>query len=172
MYIKEMPDQEYLKSILDYNPETGDFTWKWRIELNFKQNRIWFGKKAGRKSKKAYQVVINGKNYYLHRIAWVYINGKIPQHMQIDHINGDPFDNRIANLRLATHGQNCSNTLGWKKRKHSLPKGVYLFKGKYRVRFQIDKKQICISGFLTSEAAQQVYLKEIVKYRNEFVRSA
>jgi hypothetical protein len=59
------------------------------------------------------QVIINGKNYKLHRIVylaynptWAISNPK----KQIDHINGDKVDNRIENLRQATRSQNGHNS--------------------------------------------------------------
>lgn len=46
--------------------------------------------------------------YYAHHIIWAHHHGKWPP-MEIDHINGEPDDNRISNLRLATHRRNAVN---------------------------------------------------------------
>lgn len=51
---------------------------------------------------------VNGKFQLVHRIIWLYVNGKLP-HRQIDHINGVRTDNRISNLRLVTNKQNSEN---------------------------------------------------------------
>lgn len=48
--------------------------------------------------------------YVAHRIAWVLAGREIPpDNMHIDHINRNPFDNRLSNLRAVTNQQNCSN---------------------------------------------------------------
>lgn len=52
---------------------------------------------------------LNGHPRRVHRILWEKLVGKIPDGMQIDHINGDRTDNRLENLRLATNQQNSSN---------------------------------------------------------------
>ena len=51
-----------------------------------------------------------GKQYLAHRIIWILLRGEIPDGMHIDHINGDPSDNRIENLRLATPLENARNS--------------------------------------------------------------
>ena len=52
-------------------------------------------------------------NYRAHRVAWLLHTGEVPGDMQIDHIDGDPTNNRISNLRLVTHRENGIN-----QRKH------------------------------------------------------
>lgn len=59
-------------------------------------------------------VSINGKRFYVHRLIWEIHNGQIPSGMVIDHINGNPGDNRIENLRCVTQQINLLN-----KRKQS-----------------------------------------------------
>ena len=68
------------------------------------------GKPAGSiTAKKYYRVAYKRKIYQAHRIVWELHNGPIPKGMRIDHINRDPQDNRIENLRLATAAQNGHN---------------------------------------------------------------
>ena len=95
--------QQKLKELLDYNPDTGVFTW--RVSLN---SRSVIGSNAGSCSN-GYKVIrINRKNYHAHRLAWLYVQGQFPQH-QLDHINRIRDDNRIDNLREVTNAQNHQN---------------------------------------------------------------
>ena len=54
------------------------------------------------------QISINGKLYKEHRLIFLWHNGWVP--FEIDHIDGDPLNNKIENLRVATHSQNGANT--------------------------------------------------------------
>ena len=50
------------------------------------------------------------KRYYAHRIIWELNNGKIPEDMCIDHIDGNGINNHINNLRLVTRSENSRNS--------------------------------------------------------------
>ena len=91
-----------LKSKLDFNGT--DFVWK------YTRGRAKQGAVAGFKNKNGYrQIGINGKQYYIHRLVWLWHHGEFPTH-EIDHISGDITDNRIENLRTVTHQENGCNT--------------------------------------------------------------
>ena len=167
MRIKEVPTQKYLQSVLDYNPESGIFTWKIRRQKAFNKS----GRVAGTKGRKARYIYVNGSSYLAHRLAYVYSFGDVlSTEMQVDHKNTNSFDNRIDNLRIATHAQNCSNANRWKKK--SLPKGVSIQtkKNGYRARIQVNKKVIHIGTFPTSEAAHNAYCEAAKKYHGDFAR--
>ena len=52
------------------------------------------------------------KSYFQHRFVFEVFNGKIPPHLEIDHINGDKTDNQKINLQLLTHQQNVEKSSG------------------------------------------------------------
>lgn len=101
---KQILTQARLKEFLSYNPATGEFT-----HIYSPSNRVTIGGKAGWNSGDGYlRVRIDGAPHYLHRLAWLYITGEWPLH-EVDHINGDPSDNRMDNLRVVTHSNNLRN---------------------------------------------------------------
>src|ERR1700732_3139945 len=102
---------EQLRTVLDYDPETGVFRWRWRGDVPRYVNSRDAGKVAGwtsRESTGHMKVTLNGGSYFLHRIAWLYMTGTWPQ-FEVDHIDGNPSNNAWANLRDATHRQNSHN---------------------------------------------------------------
>lgn len=54
-------------------------------------------------------VKINGKYQLVHRIIWEILNGPIHAGMVIDHLNGDPWDNRVENLACKSFLHNSQN---------------------------------------------------------------
>ena len=96
-----MITQEELKSLLNYNPETGMFVWA------AKRQKIQIGSIAGTPSKGYISIGINYKAYSAHKLAWLYVYGVWPT--EIDHINHVKTDNRIKNLRETTRSQNQKN---------------------------------------------------------------
>lgn len=109
---------ERLRELLDYDPVTGEF--RWRV----KRKKVNPGDLAVSTSAKRYRHIHIDNAYYLaHRLAWLWVNSEWPKE-QIDHINHDAFDNRIANLREASSAQNAHNRRGDRGSKSGL-KGVY-----------------------------------------------
>lgn len=117
-----MVDIEYLRDSLDYNSSTGSLTWKRRDEMSKSWNTKFSGKLAfNTASSDGYKRGrINNKEYLAHRVAWAIYYGEWPS-SDIDHIDRNPSNNTISNLRLATPSNNqwnkskCkSNTSGYK----------------------------------------------------------
>jgi hypothetical protein len=114
---REALTAEYVRQILYYNPETGVFTWRTRPREHFATLNAfatWNAKYAhratgGSTNKDGYlRIGINGNSYYAHRLAWLYMTGEWPTD-EIDHVNGTTIDNKISNLRQASHAQNMIN---------------------------------------------------------------
>ena len=95
--------REYLKSVISYNPDTGEFKW-----LSFKPGRKR-SLSAGDMDVRGYmRIGINRQRYPSHRLAWFYMTGEWPK-LEIDHINHDKADNRWSNLREVTRKENSRN---------------------------------------------------------------
>lgn len=91
------------REMLDYDPETGVFTWK------VAAGKVKAGAIAGSVGAHGYpRVGICGHQIGLHRVAFLIMTGSFPSG-HIDHINRDRSDNRWGNLRLATPSQNQQN---------------------------------------------------------------
>lgn len=108
--------QEYLKSVLSYNRESGIFLWlpraqKYKIDKIF--NSLYAGKPAGSilsscRSKTSYMAIkIDGKSYKAHRLAFIYMNGAAPE--QVDHIDNNGLNNSWENLRASNSKDNSKN---------------------------------------------------------------
>jgi hypothetical protein len=106
--------------------------------------------------------------YQAHRLAWLYMHGEWPVG-DLDHINGDPADNRIANLRIATQSQNNAN----RRARRGRNKGVYMEKktGKYKANICVNRKQIYLGRFESAEAAKAAYDKAAAQYFGEYART-
>jgi HNH endonuclease len=111
-----LPTQEELRKLLRYNSRTGRLFWKKRPESMFKSTndcRAWNARFAG---KEAFTHVnhmhrrglIFRQSIYAHQVIWRMMTGEAPA--EIDHINGNPLDNRWRNLRVAVNGANQKNS--------------------------------------------------------------
>lgn len=142
--------QERLKELLHYDPETGAFTW-----LVTKNNRkAKNGDKLCSIGCGGYlRVSIDRKRYLLHRLAWLYVNGKLPTD-QIDHINRIRSDNRICNLRLATDSENRQN-MSISQKNTSGHTGVTFYKRDktWQAQIFLDYKNHFLGRFKNIESA-------------------
>jgi len=95
--------QTRLMELLEYNSETGLFK-----RLVTTSSRSLKGAIIGKKEKNLYpQIMVDSKKYTAHRLAWLYVTGEWPKH--IDHINHIKSDNRWVNLRNVTSKENQKN---------------------------------------------------------------
>ena len=109
----------------------------------------------------------NYKNLKLHRLIMNILDPKI----KVDHINGNPLDNRKCNLRLCGTAQNSKNRK-LQKNNTSGYKGLEYrsYMNKYRARIFCNGKHIYLGWFKTKEEAAEAYNIAAVKYFGEFAR--
>ena len=91
----------------------------------------------------------------------------------VDHINGDPLDNRKSNLRLATLSQNCRNSVRPKNNTSGF-KGVDFNKDSqlWRARIHTDEGRVHLGYFDAPEKAYAAYCEAAIKFHGEFARLA
>ena len=152
---------EYVREILDYDPETGVFIRKVRTA---QCNRV--GDRADKLvlapiGRVGYRdITIKSKKYQAHRIAWLHYYGEWPKD-QLDHINGERGDNRIANLRDVSDRVNKENTHVPRKHNSSGYLGVHWSsqQGKWQGRIAVHGKNKHLGFFEDPAEAHQAYIK-------------
>lgn len=158
-------DKVDMRNILSYDPDTGIFRWKISPNIAIKTGDV-----AGGITRQGYlKIAYCHKNYLSHRLAWYMMTGEWPN-IAIDHINGDPSDNRWCNLRLATPSQNGANMKPFGK----LPKGVTFHKktGKYQAQIKCNGRGHYLGLFDTPEEANSVYAAAAKRLFGEYARAA
>lgn len=161
------PSFEQINEQLAYDPETGAITWRLS-----KKGNSGAGTSAGCNHPALGYVLIGvlRQRLYGHRIAWLLTHGHWPEH-QIDHINGNRADNRLANLRECSHAENQQNGLA-RRNRHGYP-GVDQDPktGKYRSRVVIGGVKHNMGGFDSPEQAHNAYLEAKQRLHPFYARS-
>jgi len=155
-----------LVQVLDYDPATGKF-----LNKVFRRGVKGAGAIAGTVRNGGYRrIMIDLTTFQAHQLAWFYVHAVWPSG-PLDHINGDPDDNRISNLRLATHSQNNANRrlmatstsghkgVSWIKRK-----------GKWRAGIQKDGRAIHLGYFEDLDDAARAYEVAATQIFGQFAR--
>lgn len=157
--MQELPTSARVRELLDYDPQTGAFTRKVRTAQRHQTGSradflITTGIKVGYR-----RVSIDSQRFLAHRVAWLYVHGDWPAH-QIDHLNCDRGDNRIANLRDVPHAVNMQNRRTPRTDNVNDCLGVVFMRsnGKWRARIQLAGKGRHIGVYETKEAAHAAYV--------------
>jgi len=149
--------REYLHELFEY--KDGELFW------------VKNGKKAGTldTQNNRYQVQINRKFYKLHRIIFMMFHGYMPK--EIDHIDGNPSNNKVNNLRQATSSQNNYNQKMPKTNTSGI-KGVSWDKNRNKWNVQVisEKKVVFQKKFDNIELAEFVAIEARNKYHGKFAR--
>lgn len=165
-----MLDQATLKTYLHYDPDTGVFT---RLRVNGARWQSLVGKPIIKPKRDGYLYAsVEGHEYLLHRLAWLYMTGSFPKDM-VDHRNRNRSDNRWSNLREATPTQQGANVTAhrWKTSKSGV-RGVHAAEsGRWVVHIKIDGKVRHMGTFDTIEEARTHHERLMRERHGEFYSS-
>jgi HNH endonuclease len=129
-----------VRELLIFDPASGELRWKAR-PITRSHDKSWntqhADKAAGCLQSRGYrQIHIDGRFHLAPNVVWLFVHGEWPVR-GLDHINLDPADNRIANLRLATTSESAANRRR-PRNNTSGKKGVYRFRGKWHATITKD----------------------------------
>ena len=144
-----VPAAADVRRLYSYDPSTGLLTWRHGARA---------GGIPGTKRKGGYiQMNLAGRKYRAHRLIWLYVTGEWPKG-EIDHINGDPADNRILNLR------DVPNVINQQNRRRALAGnragllGVTARKVGYKASIWADGKDYYLGMFQSADEAHAAYV--------------
>lgn len=160
--------QKELKERLRYDAETGNFYWAKVLPRS--SSRV--GDIAGCiENKNGYRVIkINRRMYKAHRLAWLYVHGQWPNEV-LDHVNGDPSDNRICNLREATHSQNMWNSRTPKNSSSGMKGASWCTTNKAWISsIKKNRKTYHLGHFATADEAAAAYRRAALELHGDFAR--
>lgn len=155
---------ERLRSLMDYAPDSGLFTWRIYRGGSRKHPATCLQRRWG------YIVIrVDGRLYNAHRLAWLYVHGRWPT-KDIDHVNGIKQDNRINNLREADRYQNCGNLKRLLKNNTSGHRGVVRVRNSDKWIAQIVRHGVPthLGRFDSKEAAIHAYNEAAMAHFGEF----
>jgi hypothetical protein len=179
---KPLPSLDYIREALCYNELTGVFIWKERPMEHFRLEREWKrwnstrpGKVAGarqfttRGSRSKITIKLDNASLPAHRVAWALLYGEPPEDSLIDHVNGDPFDNRRENFRLADNTKNQWNRTHPKNSTHGI-KGVTWAaqQSKWKGSIRANKQYYHIGYFSTKGLAATAVAKASLRIHGTF----
>ncbi len=163
---------EIVRELLNYDPETGIFVWRHRDRKYFPSDRaqkIWnvrfAGKKAGSKHFGYWIILIFGRHFKAHRLAFLYMTGSFPD-MEIDHIDRNKSNNAFKNLREVSSSGNHQNIFNPQSKNKLQIRGVRQKRGKkfesrrkkFESRISVNGKCHYLGLFSTPEEAGAAYL--------------
>jgi len=153
MPFRALPQQDKLREMFDYDPDTG-------ILLNKRlSRRAGFVVGGGNSTKKHWAVKVGDYVFTQQRIIWMWVHGKDPGSLLVDHIDQDSLNNRLSNLRLVTRRQNRENSK-LNSNNSTGYRGVYKTRGRYQAKLMLPKGRTQHVGmFDTAEEAHEALTK-------------
>lgn len=149
---RDLLTAERAREKLDYDPETGVFTWRTHYFSHL------VGQRAGGRAREEggrmrVTMCIDGARHEAGRVAWLMMTGERPNG-RVAFLNGDNTDLRWANLVVRTHSESM---VGRSWSKVSPYRGVNLQAGRWLAQIGKDRKTLHIGSFGTPEEAARAY---------------
>lgn len=153
-----MITQQRLKELFDY--QDGQLIRKFNRGRGKDSIRWKAGTPIGHMTKSGYCLAgVDYTIYKLHRLIWLWHNGEMPS-KHIDHIDGNPSNNRIENLREATDAENMQNQRRARTNNKLGVQGVFQVGKRFRAVLTTSGKSKHLGYFDSPEQAHQAYLDE------------
>lgn len=150
-----------LQAYLHYAPEDGVFTWKISPSDRVRAGSQAGGVKKTKAGKVRWSIGIKGVQYTASRLAWLYMTGEWPENL-VDHIDGDPLNQRWVNLRdINTKGnaENQRKAPGHNKVSGLLGVGWSKARQQWRANISTDGKRVHLGYFDLASDAHEAYLR-------------
>lgn len=169
MLIKRLPPVEELRRCLAYDAGIGGLVW---IAPATPWSRVQIGSPAAYADSKYKRICIFNGRYLEHRAVWALVHGRDSE-VQIDHINLDTFDNRIENLREASHGLNRANSRLSSNSTSGL-KGVTWHKSarRWTAHIGVNGRKLSLGSFDNPDDAHRAYAEAARHHFGDFARTA
>lgn len=154
---------------LSYDADNGLFKWKIKPSraVNAGDEAGWVCRIHGYR-----KIRLKGRDWHANKIAILLTTGKWPS-SEVDHINGIRSDDRLVNLRVASHSENIQNS---KTRSDNVSglKGANLDKrsGRYKATITVNGKRIHLGTFGSAMAAHMAYCEAAQQHFGQFARFA
>ncbi len=154
------------RRLLDYDPETGEFTWSAQARPEKRGQRTGTVMRDG-----SIYLRLQGHGAYAHRLAFALVHGRWPQ--WIAHKDGDLSNNRINNLREGTARQRMWSARKTRAKTTSSFKCVYWSrqKQKWHARIHVGDSTQHLGFFDVEEAAGAAYARAVAQVAGEFART-
>lgn len=150
-----LPSQAELKKYFRYDQRVGVL-----YNLVNRGPHAKAGEPAGWKVRCGIRVKFHGQFYLAHRLIWVYLYGHLSEDVEVDHWDGNPWNNKRKNIRLCIDGASSNQENQRKAHSDNCTglQGVSLFQGKFPSRICVKGEQIYLGTFGTPQEAHVAYL--------------